>query len=189
MYSIPKLIVVVCPFQQLEAIQKALIPTQNGILGLTKLIATQTVAAEKTAATAILADLRKSDQSLRDRLFVLQVWKSYDYDTAERMARRKAGDYEDPELAKVLEDREKRSDREKREREREKEKARDQAKRFKGGDSHRGPHVQQPSGRGSYAPRGRGGVRTNKRPSAENTCHKCGSPDHFYNTCPVIVNK
>ena len=100
------------------------------------------------------------------------MWKSYDYETAERMARRNAGDYEDPELVKALEEREKRSDREKRERERDKEKARGQPKRFKGGDSHHNFYDQQPSGPGGYAPRGRGGVKVSKRPSAENTCHK-----------------
>ena len=87
-------------------------------------------------------------------------------------------------IGKALEEREKRSDREKRERERDKEKARGQPKRFKGGDSHHNFYDQQPSGRGGYAPRGRGRVKVSKRPSAENTGHKCESTEHFYNTCP-----
>ena len=58
------------------------------------------------------------------------------------MARRNAGDYEDPELAKALEGREKRSDREKRERERDKEKARGHPKRLKDGDPHHGFYDQ-----------------------------------------------
>ena len=88
------------------------------------------------------------------------------------MARKNAGDYEDPELAKALEGREKRSDQEKRERERDKEKARGHPKRLKDGDPHHGFYDQKPSCRGGYAPRGRGGVKVSKRPSAENTCHK-----------------
>ena len=66
---------------------------------------------------------------MRDRLFVLQVWRKYDQETADKLARRKAGEFLDPELAKVLEEREKKMDREKREREREKERHGSRSKR------------------------------------------------------------
>ena len=168
--------------------KKALLPIQNGILALLKLTATLTKDAEKEAAKATLAELRKGDEALRDRLFVLQVWKRYDHETADKMARMKAGEYLDPELAKVLEIREKKQERDKREREREKERSRNEPKRFKGsGATHYGAHDNghQSSGRGGFVPRGRGGsTRGSKRPSAENTCHNCGGTDHFYKTCP-----
>ena len=38
----------------------------------------------------------------------------FDYQTANKLAQKKAGEYEDPDLAKVLEDREKAKEREKR---------------------------------------------------------------------------
>ncbi len=63
--------------------------------------------------------------------------RRYDHETAERMARRKAGEFEDPESAKVLEERKKtRLGREKRDREGNKERSRNQPKRFKSGASY-----------------------------------------------------
>ena len=44
----------------------------------------------KQAAMNSLAEFRKSDESMRDRLFVLQVWRKYDQETADKLARRKA---------------------------------------------------------------------------------------------------
>lgn len=180
-------------FQQLEATQKGLQPVQEGILALMKLVA-KLPEANRQEATDVLTEFRKADESMRARLFVLQVWRRYDQDTAEKLARRKAGEFLDPELAKVLEEREKRIDREKREREREKEmKYRSQPKRFKGGASQYGDSGQgssdsngnQSFGRGGYGPRGRGGgSRGGKRPGPENKCHLCGSPDHFFKSCP-----
>ena len=192
----------------MEAIQKALIPAQNGIIAMTKSVASMETGPVKTAAIAILDDFKKSEEALRDRLFVLQVWRRYDYDTSNEMARMKAGEFEDPHLAKTLEKREKRMDREKRERERDKTRHQQQPKRSRGGAPHYGypggvPHYgyaahygyagsydngQQPHGRGGYAQRGRGGhsqVKISKKPSAINTCHTCGGTDHFYKQCTV----
>ena len=59
-------------------------------------------------AKAALVDFRKSELELRDRLFVCQVAKKYGWEDANKMARRKAGEFDDPELTKVLEEREKR---------------------------------------------------------------------------------
>ncbi len=50
----------------------------------------------KQAAMNSLAEFRKSDESMRDRLFVLQVWRKYDQETADKLARRKAGEFLDP---------------------------------------------------------------------------------------------
>ena len=71
-----------------------------------------TVTAEVTLGelNASFEELRKADKELRERLFVLQVARKFDWDAANKMARRKAGDYDDPELAKVLEEREKKEE-------------------------------------------------------------------------------
>ena len=75
------------------------------------LISTLAAGATKREDENILVELRNSEESMRDRLFVLQVWRKYDQETADKPARRKAGEYLDPELAKVLEEREKKMDR------------------------------------------------------------------------------
>ena len=59
--------------QQLEALQKSLMPVQDGIIAMIKLTAKLTKETEKTEANCVLAELRKADESMRDRLFVLQV--------------------------------------------------------------------------------------------------------------------
>ena len=97
--------------------QATLQPLQDAILRLVKHAATVTDAAPLAELTASLDEMRKADKELRDRLFVLQVAKKFDWETANKMARRKAGEYEDPELTKVLEEREKREEKAKRSRE------------------------------------------------------------------------
>jgi hypothetical protein len=61
---------------------------------------------------------------------VLQVWRKYDQETADKFARRKDGEFLDPDLAKVLEDQEKRTDRAKREQLKDKQMSCSQPKRF-----------------------------------------------------------
>jgi hypothetical protein len=41
------------------------------------------------------------------RFFVLQVWRKYDHQTLHKLAQKKAGEYQDPDLVKILLDREK----------------------------------------------------------------------------------
>jgi hypothetical protein len=101
-------VLLVSLFQQLEAIQRVILPTQNGILAIMKVAAQLTKDQEKAQAEGILTEQRKADQALRDRLFVLQVWRRYDQETADKFARRKAGEYLDEDLAKCLEERDKR---------------------------------------------------------------------------------
>lgn len=178
--------------QQLEATQRSLLPVQNTILSLAALNA-KLPEANTAEAGEVLSELRKADVSMRERLFILQVWRKYDQDTADKLYRRKAGEFLDPELAKVLEEREKKIEREKRERERERERFRTSSKRFKGGTFHHGDfnsgssdNAGYPSpNRGGYVTRGRGGgSRGGKRPGPENKCYLCGSPDHFFKSCP-----
>jgi hypothetical protein len=62
-----------CLFLQLEALQKTSMPVQDGIKAMIKLTAKLTKDTDKNEAADILAELRKADESMRDRLFVLQV--------------------------------------------------------------------------------------------------------------------
>jgi len=70
----------------------------------------------RTEAEAVLTEMRKADETMRDRLYILQVWRKFDFETADKLARRKAGEFLDPDLSILLEQREKRMEREKRER-------------------------------------------------------------------------
>ena len=90
----------------MESIQRAIEPLQDAILKLVPLAA-QMEGDSLTAVNGSLEDFRKSETELRNRLFICQVAKSYGWEDANKMARRKAGEYEDPELTKVLEEREK----------------------------------------------------------------------------------
>ena len=101
--------------QQLETIQKSIEPLQDGILRLSAIAAATTNEASLRELDSSLEEFRKSEREMRERLFVIQVAKKYDWEAANKMARRKAGEYDDPELAKVLEEREKRDEREKKE--------------------------------------------------------------------------
>lgn len=122
-------------FQQLDATQKALIPVQNSIIQTVKLIAKIEHGAMRTEAEAVLTEMRKADETMRDRLYILQVWRKFDFETADKLARRKAGEFLDPDLSILLEQREKRMEREKRERAKE---GSSNAKRFRGGASQYG---------------------------------------------------
>ncbi len=62
-----------CLFQQLEALQKTLMQVQDGIIAMIKLTAKLTKDTDKNEAADILAKLRKADESMRHRLFGLQV--------------------------------------------------------------------------------------------------------------------
>lgn len=168
-------------------------PLQNGILASLALIAKLAAGETTREAEGALAELRKAEESMRDRLFVLQVWRKYDQDTADKLARRKAGEYLDPELAKVLEEREKRMDREKREREKEKETYGNRPKRGRGGASFHGNFTSAPSDQGTYQAAGRGGFgygsrggnsRGGKRPVSEQKCYLCGQTGHYFKQCP-----
>ena len=89
-------------------------------------------------ADAVLTEMRKADEFMRERLYILQVWRKYDFETANKLARKKAGVFLDPDLVKVLKEREKRMDREKRERDKE---GSGDSRRFKGNTFYSGEHL------------------------------------------------
>lgn len=188
--------------QQLETIQRSIEPLQDAVLRLATLAATTTDVPSLTAINTSLEELRKTDKELRERLFVIQVAKKYDWEAANKMARRKAGEYDDPELSKVLEEREKKEEKAK------KEKAKlsttFKAKRganyygtptFNRGNYHGyGPgatatalHYMPEFGmrRGAnYSPGHQSGSRFGRNSSEEGKCNKCGQTGHFWKHCP-----
>lgn len=159
--------------------------TQNGILGSLRLIATMEQGANKTAAKDVLAEFRKAHELMRHRLFILTIWRKFDYATADKVARRKAGEYLDADLAKVLEERDKREI--KREREKDKDRSRGQGKRFRGNHSYQVDFGAGPSnprgyhGHGVQASRGGRGGSTRggstrgggQAPTTERRCYVC----------------
>ena len=181
--------------QELEALQKALEPLQNLILRLAKVGATAKDD-QLTEVNLCLVDARKTDAEMRARLFVLQVARKYDLATAHKMSRRKAGEYDDPDLAKVLEENEKREDKLKRERERAKSQSpATKRARFSAGNnlyqrsSSMGFQNQtsplaaaypgaRPAGYGGFS---RKSVFQTREPKV---CHSCGQQGHFIKHCP-----
>ena len=103
----------------MDTIKKTIEPLQDAILRLANLASTTTAANALTELNSSLGELRKADKELRERLFVVQVAHRYDWDAANKVARRKAGEYDDPELTKVIEEREKKEEKAKRGREKE----------------------------------------------------------------------
>lgn len=147
----------------MEATQKTLFPLQNGILASAALISKLPPDATTREAGGILAELRKSEESMWDRLFVLQVWRKYDQETADKLARRKVDKYFDTELSQILEEREKKMNREKREREIDREKFGNRSKRYRGDSSYRGDFRLDTSDHGFYHAGGRGGFGHSSR--------------------------
>lgn len=187
----------------MEAIQKAMEPQQDAILALKRLAAVLE-GANLATANESLAGFRKSDKELRNRLYVLQVWRKYDYQTAHKLAQKKAGEFEDPDLVKILEDREKAKEKEKREalKARDSQRSKSFSPSFKrprpagpaftrgsGGHSNSplaGTYGQYKYGGGGY--NARGGAKSGPGASsskATKNCFVCGELGHFFNECPT----
>ncbi len=136
---------------------------------------------------------------------MIQIAKKYDWDSANKMARRKAGEYDDPDLSKVLEEREKKEEKAKKE----KAKLATTLKAKRGGRFYGGSPAtsfrrfpgyglapvalapQFPSelgamSRGFYRGPGAGpGPSFGRRPPQEDQkCHTCNQSGHFWKYCP-----
>ena len=173
----------------MEALQKAIEPLQDAILKLAKLAA-KLEGVPLQEANESLTDFRKSDKELRERLFVCQVAKPYGWEDANKMARRKAGDYEDPELAKVLEEREKKLEKAKRNQSKAEASGATKRKYQSSPGSSKGgrPDFQYRSplsnnfNSGGAARSGGYGNRPQQR--AELNCFICGQAGHLFKFCP-----
>ena len=139
--------------------------------------------------TACLESYRKAEELLRNRLYILHIWRKFDYETASKLHKKKNGEYNDPDLEKILEDREKREEKSKRERERARSVTPNGPKRqrfmnspnYNRGGSFRSHSYDRPSGSGY-----RGGARpafSQREPRPDLKCHICGEAGHFFKDC------
>ena len=177
-------------------------PLQDSILALATLATLAATANGEGLAsmTEVLAGMRASDTHLRARLFVLQVARTYSWEHAHKMSRRKAGEYEDPDLAKVLEEMDKKEEKSKRESEKDRRKAAEGAKRgrFSGPQFNRGAQnyggyrsplaTSYTGGRSqgasnSYGYRSAGGTRP-RQADEDKKCNNCQEKGHFWRACP-----
>jgi len=94
-------------FQQLESIQRSLIPCQDGILTAIGLTAKITKEVEVAQAEIMMESLRKTEKALRERLMVLTVAHLYDWKLADRLSVKFKGAYVSPELAEVMKEEQK----------------------------------------------------------------------------------
>ena len=105
-------------FQQLELLKTAMPRVQDSIITLINL-ASKNPEGEGVAAGINLAldELKATDKSFREKLLVLQMAKEKGWKAAEKLQRRLNGEYENPHVAKVMEEEEKLKEKEKKERE------------------------------------------------------------------------
>lgn len=178
-------------FQQLDTVQQILEPLQDGIIALTKLAA-GLEGDNKAALVVGLEDIKKAEQLTRNRLYILQIWRKFDYETANTVAKKKNGEFEDPDLVKALEDRDKKEEKAKRERERARAATPYRAKRgrYEGSSPHAsgtyGAYRAQMQDRG-HGRSQRGGHRggyINRDWKTDGKCYTCGQGGHQFKECP-----
>lgn len=172
--------------------------TQYGILAAGRAIA-KMEAGQRQEAEAALAYFRKTDQLLRERLFILQVWRKHGEVIARQLASMKAGELLDPDLAKLLKDKLKSEQKIQRDLAKDRVASQQQAKRFKPyhgagtsgynrGSQNRGGHSR--GGRG-YArggsSNGRGAEPEPGSVPKERSCYLCHSTEHFIRNCPKNI--
>lgn len=142
----------------------------------------------KAEAAAGIEEVKKAEQLTRDRLYILQIWRKYDYETANKVAKKKNGEHDDPDLVKVLEDREKKE--EKAERERARQSSQSKFKKFRS-ESYQNYGASTGYGSQSYDKyqgcSQRGGHRrgfSNRDWKPEGKCYTCGLTGHQFANCP-----
>ena len=60
--------------------------------------------AGKDSAEAALTEIKKGDDLMHNRLFILQVRREYGEEVADKLSRTKAGEFLDPDLNKILQE-------------------------------------------------------------------------------------
>ena len=164
---------------------KLLLNSQEGIIVSNRLVAAMEAGIQKEAAILALAEFKKNDLLMRNRLFILQVQKQYGEEVADKLSRTKAGEFLDPNLNKIFEEENKMKRRLQLELEKERERSRITAKRAKvypprakesdDGPSKTGGYHGASGGRGGYS---RGGG-TKNIPTEPRRCYVCKSTEHL----------
>ena len=168
---------------------KLLLNSQEGIIVSNRLVAAMEAGIQKEAAILALAEFKKNDLLMRNRLFILQVQKQYGEEVADKLSRTKAGEFLDPDLNKIFEEENKMKRRLQLELEKERERSRITAKRAKvypprakesdDGPSKTGGYHGASGGRGGYS---RGGG-TKNIPTEPRRCYVCKSTEHLARNC------
>jgi hypothetical protein len=170
---------------------KMMLHNQEAIIVSTRLIASMIEGAAKDSAIAALTEIKKTDDLMRKRLFILQVQREYGEQVADKLSRTKAGEFLDPDLNKILEEENKLKRKVQLELEKEKEKLRIKAKRTKfnsrpsdygAGPSNAGGYQGATRGRGGYS-RGGGTKHTPTTPPEPKRCYICQSTQHLARNC------
>ena len=112
--------IVIFNLQQLELLKTAMPRVQDAIITLINVAAKNPEGEGVAAGIGLtLEELKATDKSFREKLLVLQMAKEKGWKAAEKLQRRLNGEYENPHVAKVMEEEEKLKEKEKKEREKE----------------------------------------------------------------------
>ena len=180
----------------MESIRDCLLNLQAGIITAARCVARMADGVHKQEAQEALQSFRKSDKTMRDRLWILQVWRKHGQEVATQLSCVKTGELLDQDLAKILKDKQKNELKIQRDLAKERAVTQQQAKRFKAepgagssgynrGVSSRGVSSRGGRGnaRGGGGP-GRGGGPEPGQSGRERRCYTCQSIEHFARNCP-----
>ena len=168
---------------------------QEAIIVSTRLIATMVEGAGKDSAQVALAEFKKSDDLMRNRLFILQVRREHGEEVADKLSRTKAGEFLDPDLNKILQEENKMKRKIQLELEKEKERLRIKAKRTKfnprssdygagpsNAGGYHGSYQGTTRGRGGYS-RGGGTKHIPTTAPEPKKWYTCQSTQHLARNC------
>ena len=152
-----------------------------------------------TGIVQVLDELKATDKAFREKLLVLQMAKEKGWKAAEKLQRRLNGEYENPHVAKVMEEEEKQKEKDKKEREKERSKPGPYRPRksfpFRGNFRQMAPPMMM-TGPGNFysqpSPQfhpyqGFSQFRPTRQQASDEdkTCHRCGQLGHLIKYCPM----